>query len=229
MIYHATDLIGKALVRAGLHEPLPAPVQDGVCCLTGRRGLCIPRKDLIGESFTTQGGFMAPDSDLVGVNVWYAFKHRPERAGNWFCDGKEFLPLDRQGIRDILHSPRTGRDAPLPWAMYVTQSFKKHGSQVAPVNASGSCYVAFEIEVVKVDLAIMDEWNADMKAWQDGWIARADIQSGELAKSCAAKTPAVQDFLAKVKRRQHSSLYRMLAHLLPGKEVETDGEEEEEG
>jgi hypothetical protein len=223
MTLHATDLIGTALVRMGLQDPLPIEATEGRCCLTGKTGLCIPRKLLIGESFTTQGGFMAPDSDMVGVNVWYAFKHRPERAGNWFCDGLEFLPLDRQGVRDKLRFlcdwPMTAR----PWAMYVTRSFKKHGSQLAPVNAGGTCNVLFEIEQVKVHPAPMDAWNTDLLYWQAHGISRSDLQSGELLTTTKADPDAVANFLALVPSRRHSSLYRMLAYLLPGKEAPVDG------
>jgi hypothetical protein len=167
---------------------------------------------------------MAPDSDLVGINVWYAFKHRPERAGNWFCDGVEFLPLDRQAIRDILHSPRTGKHAPLPWAMYVTSSFKKHGSVVAPCN-KGSMRVAFETQVVDLWATPYKAFDTDLLYWQAHGIARADLQSGYLNKTTQADPDAVANFLALTPGRRHSAAYRLMAYLLPGKDAETEVEE----
>jgi len=212
------ELVGRALVNMGVAEPLPCESTEAVCCITGEHGMCIPRKLLIGESFTTQGVFKAPDSEFVGENAWYAFKHRPERAGNWYCNGVRFMPMDRKETRARLLGGFVSQS--LPWAMYVTTSFKKHGSLVAPLNQPCAFAVGFETEIAACSPELVDVFNSDLLYWQGSGIVRSDLQTGHIMATRQADTRAVCHFDVNVQGRRHLPLYRMLAYLLPGKDAE---------
>ena len=223
----ATELVGKALLNMGLAEPLPQDAIMAVCCISGELCPCIERRLLIGESFTTQGTFMAPDSDHVSVNAWYAFKHRPERAGNWFCDGEQFVSMNRAEVREKILLGFA--DQKRPWAMYVTTSFKKHGSLVAPVNQPGLFAVGFETEVAVCHQQLVQIFNDDLLYWQRSGIVRSDLQAGRIMDTRQADTAAVIHFDRHAQGRRHMPLYKMLAYLLPWKDSADHSKEDHYG
>lgn len=222
------QLISRALGWSGDRVSCDYDTEIQTCCITGELCRCVPRSALIGESFTTQGVFKAPDSEWVSEDAWYAFKHRPERASSWWTDGQTFRTLNRREAWDMLRM-LSYEQYDLPYAMYVTKSYKKHGALVSPVNPgrSKTIVVGFEGETVNASALRYRQFMESLSSWRDDGIARDDIITGHLAKTSKATPDAVKRFLLEAPLMRGHSLYRMLTSILPGigQEEETaDGE-----
>lgn len=213
---HALSLIAEALPETE-REPLPSPPLEGVCCITGDLVSCIPRKDLLGKSFTDQHLLRAPDSPLVGVPAWTAMKHRAERASSWLCDGVTFTKLDRQAVRAHVLD---GVDAPR-WAGYITTSYKKHGGLRAPVNSRGRQVWLFEMLLVDcTDRARVAEWWAVMTQAQRDGISRRSMEEYAMPAGLIAKVglDVWEQFRAWARDKREASLFRLLCYLLPSQD-----------
>ena len=223
---HAADLISTALSHSGQAVEAPDKTTEGVCCVTGNERRCIDRKKLIGPSFTTQGLFKAPDSPLVSVAVWHAFKHRPQRAGHWVCNGDVFMPLPRDQAREaVLRGP----SLPPPWSGYITSSFKKHGCLVSPVNHGKARWWAFETGVVNCsDEEAVNRLYGEMCAFLVAGVARQDLANARLENTTRASARVVSQFEQWSSERRGSALHRLIAYLLPGRDAlagnTTDGD-----
>ncbi len=221
------DLIARALLQNGPGQPCDLERRTETCCITGETCLCVPRVDLIGESFTTQGIFKAPDSEWVSLDAWYAFKHRPERASSWWTDGYEFRSLKRREAWDLL-TELCLIPSDKAYALYVSKSFKKHGSLVSPVNTplSHQICVGFEAETIIARTIRFRQYMDSLERWRDNGIAREDIVKGYLMKTTKADPGVVQSFLNEAPLMRDTGLYRMLTSILP--KMDHDGEDDGE-
>jgi hypothetical protein len=222
----AIDLIAAALPP----ETPPESPAEGVCCVTGATCPTIARRHAILDSFTGLDLLRAPMSDRVGVAAWRVMTHSvthhdptkkrdlcPLRQSHWICDGRTVEYLDRQGVRKRVLN---GVDAP-QWAGYVTTSYKKHGSLLAPVNAGGRVVWLWETRLVDCSdrAAVADTW-ARLRAAQDAGIPRPLIEALDIAPGYMAKIGwrVWREFEAWARPRMLSPLYQFLTYLLPSQE-----------
>ena len=213
---HATRLIFDALPPAE-REPLPAVPVDGICCLTGEAGLCVPRAEILGKSFTEQHLLRAPDSPLVSVAAWCALKYRWERMSSWVCDGHAFMRLDRQGVRERVNG---GVDA-AHWCGYATTSYKKHGSTRAPVNGLGRQVWLFEQRLADCSdrVRVMDWWGRMNAALREG-IGRQSMENLDMPVAVIRKVGIArwEAYRAWARDKYQGGLYTLLCYLLPSQE-----------
>lgn len=196
--------------------------------MTGLRGLCVPRKHGLPSSYTDQAAMAAPHSQWIGVDVYWAFHFTrinpksgkpacPERTSCWWTDGREFRIMARADIRAIIldGSPST------PWAMWVTTSYKKHGSIRSPVNAPPRGAIGFdELRVDAMDdKKVMEWWEIMTTAQMDG-IGRR-MQEEVSCPPGLLKKVGLGPWM-KFKKwayiRRNDPLYRLLCYLLPSQE-----------
>lgn len=213
---HPANLIASALRKTESWSP-PVEPSPNVCCLTGVETDCIPRKLILGSSFTTQTILAAPLSDYIGVDAAIALGHKWERMACWWTDGQEFRVIKRKEVRDlVLHgSPST------PWSGWITTSYKKHGCLLAVVNNGKHGQWAFD--EYRVDCTnnsiVQDWWKVMTKAQLDG-VWRTIQETLDCPPNVIGKigASAWMQFLDWAMPKQQSSLYRLLCYLLPSQE-----------
>ena len=227
---HPIRLIYSALTKQ--RKPLPSlhcePV-TAVCAVTGETLPCLPRKDVLGASFTNMNLLAAPNSEYVSAEVLQVWEYgyrtaedkkrdkRPERMSSWFCDGVTFDELDRQGVRAKVFQS----EMPPVWTAYATTSYKKHGSLRARVNHGAQRVWLFEERLV--DLTDMDTtqawWGVLNQALRDGFgrsvLETLDCPPYLMAKHGLAKWQA---FEAWAQGKVNSARYAFLCYLLPSHE-----------
>ncbi len=227
---HPIRLIYLALTTQ--HKSLPALPCDpvtAVCAVTGETLPCLPRKDVLGASFTNMNLLAAPNSEYVSVEVlqvWeFGYKtaedkkrdKRPERMSSWFCDGVTFEELDRQGVRAKVFQA----DMPPVWTAYATTSYKKHGSLRSRVNTGGKRVWLFEERAVDLsDMVTVNEWWSVLnQALRDGFgrsvLETLDCPPYLIAKNGLAKWQALE---AWGRNKVNSAKYAFLCYLLPSQE-----------
>lgn len=222
---HTTDLLSTACPD-DWKEPLPEKAVDGTCCLTGQQGPTIGRKKIFGSSFTESGIFKIPESDRVGVNVWYSFKagyfaeagkkrkKKPEAMACWWTDGVQWIETNKVKIREFVFNG----SGDLPWAAWVTTSYKKHGSTRAPVNRKEYGVWAFDETLVDCsDINKVIRWHEMLRMAQDAGINRTVIETLEIPVFVYKKIDGKLwiEFKLWAKDKRESALYRFLCYLLP--------------
>lgn len=216
---HAVELIYAALPFADPDYPaLPGEPAPGVCCVTGAHGPSLPRRALIGPSWTQHDLLAAPHSDRVGVAAYVALKYKWERMSAWLCDGAEFRRLDRAGVRAAVLGPRPER----PWAGFATTSYKKHGAMLAPVNAGpGRNVWLWDTERVDCsDAAQVAEYWDTLNAALRAGIARTVLETLDCPAWLLKRVGWAHwlRFSRWAQPRYKSGLYRFLCYLLPSQE-----------
>lgn len=194
---------------------LPCGPVDGVCAVTGLQGQCIPRKELLGKSFTNIELLKCPESNFVSIDTYKVIKYKWQRMSSWFCDGKEFKRLDRLGVREMVFA-----EMPEIWCAYATISYKKHGALNAVVNTGNRRTWLFEMQLV--DCSDMERVNS----WWDqlNWALRLGFGRTVL-ETCQCPPYLMRKigmfewmkFERWAKYKYKSSLYRFLCYLLPSK------------
>jgi hypothetical protein len=225
----AIDLIADAVKGTDMAPALPCDPVNAICAVTGTPGPCLPRSEVIGDSFTNQDLLRAPESDYIGVNVYIAwnfgYKSRddakrlkcPERMSSWICDGKTFRELSRAEIREIVL-----QGSPYDvWAGYVTTSYKKHGSLWAKVNHGP--YGVWRYEMTDADCrdlkTVHEYWTRMNEALYSG-VGRTVIETLEV-DHYTIKAAGIKRWLDYEKWAHplfQSGLYQFIAYLLPSKE-----------
>lgn len=224
---HAVNMIARAV---GASAPvLPCAPISAICAVTGQQGPCLPRRDVIGESFTNIDCLKAPESSFVSVDVFTAwnygyktseYKKRlkcPERMACWICDGKEFRELIRKEIRDLVLNgvPYT------QWAAYVTTSYKKHGSLWTRINTGTRGVWRFEMldADCRDGMKVLVYWNKMNEARSVG-IGRQTIETLHIAPFVLEKVGirAWTVFERWARPIHQSGLYQFITYLLPSKE-----------
>lgn len=211
----ALELVSNAIGDQA--EALPCAPVDGLCCFTGQQGPTVPRGKLVTNSFTARDLMRRPDSDRVGLHAWRALRYRPQRMSSWLCVEGQFYKLNRKGVREQIIN---GVDS-YPWAGYVTTSYKKHGSLVAPVNSGQSQLWRFE--AITVDCSDRDklaEWWRCLNHWLRAGIARPVLESGRCSPY-AIRAAGIEEAMAFdqwAADRWRSPLYQFLCYLLPSQE-----------
>ncbi|SLM15284.1 hypothetical protein SPIROBIBN47_410018 [uncultured spirochete] len=224
---HAINLIAQS-VRT-LAPALPCDPIEATCAVTGQVCPCLPRREVLGDSFTNIDCLRAPESEFVGVDVYIAWffgykttedKKRlkcPERMASWICDGNEFRELSRIEIREMVLNGIPYKQ----WAAYVTTSYKKHGSLWARVNIGPRGIWRFEM----IDADCRDEnktreyWNR-MNAAVNAGIGRGIIETLDMPPYLTMKVGMKTwiEYEKWAKPIYQSGLYQFLAYLLPSAE-----------
>lgn len=131
----------QQLIYKALDTPeIEAAEAAGACCLCGAANAKLDRKPFIKEGFTNLDRLMAPESPAICEACAYMFVLPKLRQSSWAATESHMIWLRREDLWDLLWSP----PAP-PFALYVTTSYKKHGSFKTRVNHSQkSYYIQFE-------------------------------------------------------------------------------------
>lgn len=187
------------------------------CCITGVVGECVARKEVIQKSNCDQSWFAAPTSMWCSVDAALALSHRPERSSCWWTDGEVFKSIKRLEIRALVldGSPF------MPWASWVTTSYKKHGSIRARVNHDARGIVAFdELVVDATDGQRVEEWWTILTTAQRAGIWRSMMESVQCPPGLIGKIglSTWMEFEAWAKPRLRAPLYALLLYLLPSRE-----------
>ena len=224
---HATKLISTAIRKHPDCPDLSVEPVAGICAITGQRGPCVPRKQLLGKSFTTGHLLAVPASDMVSVDAYLSLKFKWERMSSWFCDGEKFTKLKRLGVRDLVLAGNTSKK---PFAGYATTSYKKHGSLIAPVNSAGKNIWLFEERVVDCsDAIVVSEWWRRLNDILAAGAGRTVIELLDCPAHIMRKVtlPVWLEFESWAKSKHRSSLYAFLVYLLPS-QVERNEEAKQE-
>jgi len=214
---HPINLIASAIKNDPERPELPCSPVAGICAVTGDEGLCVPRKELFGKSFTNADLFICPSSNMVSVNTYIALKYKWERMSSWICDGETFTKLYRVKVRDRV----LAADKPAMWSGYVTTSYKKHGALKAPINRRQSNIWLFEMRLVDCsDRNRLMAWWQTLNTALRGGIWRSVIESLE-CPNIVIKNVGINTWLkfeAWARPRYQSALYGFLCYLLPSQE-----------
>lgn len=212
---HTVDLIAAVLGTAA--EPLPGEPVEGVCCVTGDVTPCLPRKHLLGKSFTNGDLLRAPQSPLVGVAAYRALSHPPERKSSWLCDGVTFRRLTRVEVRDLV----IGGSYPDIWSGYATTSYKKHGALRTPVNSGGKRVWLFEMALVDCSdparlLSIWERLNRELRSGLSRTVMETCEPNNYVLKEVGFAR--WRDFERWARPICRGPLYQFLCYLLPSLE-----------
>jgi len=209
---HSVDLIAKAIAAEA--EALPYAATEGVCCVTGQMTSCLPRRHLLGKSFTNLDLLAAPGSDMASVAAYRALTYKWERMSSWYCDGVTFRKLTRQEVRTLVLGAQYGAC----WAGYATTSYKKHGALRAPVNSGSKRVWLFETLLVDCSdharlLAVWGRLNDELRAG----LPRATLETLEVGGYNLMQVGCARwlafDWWARP--LYQGPLYRFLCYLLP--------------
>ena len=188
-----------------------------ICCVTGDKTDCVPRKELLGKSFCNQDLLKAPNSDWVGVDAYEALSYKWERMSLWFCDGNEFQRLQRTDVRTLVFD---GAASP-QWACYVTTGYKKHGALVTPVNSKR--FGVFRFEALTVDctdnqkvLSIYNRLEIELRLGL--WRSIMESLNCPVHVMKEIGIERWDDFEQWAKPIYKSPLYKFMCYLLPSQE-----------
>lgn len=230
---HPCHLIASALPPKLMPEP-PCATIEGLCAVTGNIGPCLPRKLVILDTNTDGYLFVEPTSQLVHVDVYTSWAFGtlkegakkvtcPERQSCWWTDGREFKRLMKKTeMRPYVleGSPTT------PWAMWITTSYKKHGSVRTKANSSHRGVIGFDDLMVDVsNKTRVHEYWYKMRAAQNSGIQRPLIEKLDIKPAYMQKIgwKLWKDFEDWAKVRSRSPLYKLVCYLLPSMEEIQEG------
>lgn len=214
---HPINLISTAINNHEDRPELPCEPQEGICAITGQCCQCIPRKKLLGKSFTNIDLLARSDSEMVDIDAYYALKFKWERMNSWFCDGITFQRLNRIGVREKVFQ----EIMPLMWTAYATTSYKKHGSLKSKINTGNKRIWLFEMHLVDcTDMTKVLEWWQVLNMTLRAGIGRSVIESLVCPSYVIGKVGLSTwlDFEQWARPRYQSSLYAFLTYLLPSQE-----------
>lgn len=113
----------------------------GPCCLCGTPGATLNKGPSIKNGFTNLDYLKVPGSPAICSACAYVFTEKRLRTSSWLVNAEKMVWLKREDIWDVLF----GATLDPPFAIYVTTSWKKHGSFKTRVNHDWSrFYVQFE-------------------------------------------------------------------------------------
>lgn len=210
---HVVDLIAKHF-----KTDLPEKPEIGICCLTGCECETISRKFVFSSNFTNYDLLLAPESDRISVNAYITFSQRDERS-TWFVDEHRFLKFDKNIFRDFFLKGVADSET---WAIYITTSYKKHGSLVTKINNGHSGIWRFEqMDVNARDLQINSDWYFKIyQALVEFGIGRSIIESLDCSPYLIGKMGMNNwiQFYKWAKDKYQSPLYKICCYLLPSQE-----------
>ena len=213
---HTVNLIASAIIKEPEKAVYTGDTRQGICAVTGKHDVCVPRKELLGKSFTNGDLLAAPESGLVSLDAYHALTYKWERASSWYCDGERFVRLDRKAVREMVLTARYGKQ----WSGYATTSYKKHGSLFTKVNTSGRVIWRFEMRDADCTehgqlMIIWDRLNAELR----GGIGRSILESLDCPPFLVKKFGMKRwmDFERWARPLCQGALYRFLCYLLPSR------------
>ncbi len=221
---HPVNLIARALSPDDPDRPAsPDGIALGTCCVTGEECNTVPRRAVLGRSFTDGATLAAPASPRIGLDAYTALRYKWERMSSWRCDGETFLRLDRLGVRNAVLNP-----VPVPrrpWAGYATTSYKKHGALRAPVNDATSAVWLFESRLVDCsDPRRVQAWWQCLIGAQRRGFSRPVLETLD-CPPVLLRQGGLREWLAFerwARPRYRSALYAFLCYLLPSKKELAD-------
>lgn len=224
---HTCQLIAAA-IQEYERPQLPCKPVEEVCAVTGVRGPCLPRNKVISDANCDGFLFANQTSSFVHVDVFTAWNFgetkegnkrqtNPERQSCWYCNEHEFRKVNKVAMRPIvLEGSRFS-----PWAMWVTTSYKKHGSIRSPLNIGRFGRVGFDEVVVDCsnNAEVVSTWTR-LRDAQSAGIPRPLIEHLDISPGYIKKLGwrVWRDFEVWARPRVHSSLYQFMTYLLPSKE-----------
>lgn len=216
---HPVMLIQAACSKGNAEDApeMPDKTTPGVCCVTGEFTDTVPRKTLLGKSFTDGALLRVPSSDRVGLAAWTALSYKWERMSSWVCTADAFTRLLRVDVRDAVFGPLPD----VPWSGYATTSYKKHGALRAVVNTGKRNVWLFETRLVDCsDRPKLEDWWTRINAALRLGFGRKALETLECPAWVMAKVgvDAWLEYLAWAKPIQHSALYSFLCYLLPSQD-----------
>ena len=218
---HTVNLIASALRgKEGCPEITGNP-QVGICCVTGDDCQTLPRKELLGKSFTNSDLLAAPESNRVGIDGYIALSYKWERMSCWFCDGKKFQRLKRTEFRPLVLN---GVELEM-WSAYITTSYKKHGALWTKVNKGQTGIWRFENQNVDCrDLGKVNEWYSRLNEALHAGIGRSILETLDCSAFVAGKIDIKNwiEFERWARPKYQSPLYQLLCYFLPSKEERKD-------
>ena len=213
---HTVNLIASAIFHDPEKNIYLERLTKGVCAVTGKYGVCVPRKELLGKSFTNGDLLAAPESNLVSLEAYTALTYKWERASSWYVDEEKFMRLDRKGVRAMVITAQYGRQ----WSGYATTSYKKHGSLFAKVNTS---HIIWRFEMRDVDCTdhfrLLQVWNRLNTELREG-MGRSVMESLDCPPFLIKKF-GVERWIAFERWARplyQGALYKFLCYLLPSQE-----------
>lgn len=135
----------------------------------------------------------------------------------WWTDGREFRIINRIDIRALVLDGSPS----VPWAGWITTSYKKHGALIAHVNNSPRGIWAFDEHRVDCsDGHTLREWWDKMTTAQRAGIWRTMQESGECPPGLIGTIGlrAWLDFATWSRPRRQAPLFKLLCYLLPSKD-----------
>lgn len=146
---------------------------------------------------------------------------RPEANQCWVCTPTKFSVIKRQEVRKIVLEGMHEK----PWAIWVTTSYKKHGSLRARVNNDWRGFVAFDELLVDCRGADAVQYWARMTAAQNQGIWRSMQETIDCPPGMVMKI-GLENWLSFerwARPRFRSPLYQLMCYLLPSKEEMANG------
>lgn len=210
------DLYSRAITAE--HEALPCEPFENVCCVSGIKTLCIPKKYAVGSTFTNVDALACPDSKWISVEAYQTIKHKWNRMSSWLLTDNEFKRLKvKKDIRELVLQ---GVDAS-QWAGYITTSYKKYGCFKAVLNHGNRAIWGFEnLRVDCSNRKIVNGWYDIILSALKSGIWRSIIESCDCPAGLIIKIGHERwlDFYEWAKTKYQSPLYQFLCYLLPSQE-----------
>lgn len=214
---HTVNLIASAIAQDPEKAVYTGETIQGICAVTGVYDSCIPRKELLGKSFTNGDLLAAPESNLISLDALHTLTYKWERASSWYCDGERFIRLDRKGVRSMVLTAQYSKH----WSGYATTSYKKHGSLFTKVNTSGRIIWRFEMRNADCTdhKRLFDIWtrlNTELR----GGIGRSILESLDCPPFLIKKFGIQRwmEFEQWARPLYQGALYQFLCYLLPSQE-----------
>lgn len=192
--------------------------EKGICAITGEYSETIPRRHLLGKSFTDGQYLISPNSNRVSIDAWIVLKYKWTRMSSWICNEEfGFKRLNRSEVRDIVLNID---DIATPWCAYCTTSYKKHGIFRVKISTALKKRILFEMRMV--DLSNKGEigqyWHNLNTALRAG-IPRSALETLNCPPSIMRKVGLGfwMEFYSWAQRHKNRPLYAFLCYLLPSK------------
>lgn len=193
---------------------LPTKPAMGICAVTGKKTLCIPRGKLMSSNFTAQPILSCPSSNFISIEAYQTLKYRPERMSSWIVSKKEFKKLKRVDIRPFVLNGVQEKT----WAGYVTTSYKKHGALKAVINHGRRAIWAFDEALVDCsDKEKVNSWYNRLVAELKKGFGRTTLETLYCPPYILRKVGMIKwiEFETWAKSKYKSNLYKFLCYLLP--------------
>lgn len=205
------ELISNTIKKEWIDLPSEPIVK--ICAVTGKKTLCVPRKNLMSSGFTDQRVLSCPTSDFISIEAYQTMKYQLERKSSWIVIEKKFKRLKRIDIRPYVLNGVQGKI----WAGYVTTSYKKHGALKAVINHSKAIWAFDEALVDCSNKEKVNNWYNHLVVEFKKGFGRTILETLHCPPYILKRIGLMewQQFEKWAKPKYKSSLYKFLCYLLP--------------